>query len=100
MLLSLPDVPLSSTSFGLEDRWLVWSRLRLYPDRLELRGWSLDGRIQRRVWLQEVKRTDHEDGRLLLRLESGTRLRLAVDEAERWADFVASQREIHGDAQA
>lgn len=97
MLPSLPDVPLLSTSFGLEDRWLLWSRLRLYPDRLELRGWAVLGRIRRRIPLQRVERTDHEDGRLLLGLKSGTQLRLAVEEAERWAEFVSTQRAIQSD---
>jgi hypothetical protein len=99
VLLSLPDIPLLSTSFGLEDRWLLWSRLRLYPDRLEFRAWSVRGRIRRRIPLQRLERTEHEEGRLLLWLNSGTQLRLAVEEAERWAEFVSTQRAIHSDPQ-
>ena len=35
------DVPLRTAAFGLEDRWLLWSRARLYADRMELTGWGL-----------------------------------------------------------
>jgi hypothetical protein len=98
VLRSLPDVPLGSTAFGLENRWLLWSRLRLYPDRLELRGWALLGRVRRRIRLGHVHRTDHEEGWLLLRLDGGEQVRLAVDEAEHWAELVSSQREVYRDA--
>jgi hypothetical protein len=94
---ALPDVPLISASFGLEDRWLLWSRVRLYPDRLVLRAWSIRGRLRRQVCLREVEGTDHQDGWLLLDLEGDERMRLAVEEAPRWAEFVASQREIRRD---
>jgi len=92
----MSDVPLLSAPFSLEDRWLLWSRLRLYPDRLELRGWTLTGRLRRHIRLERVERTDH-DGHLLLYLQRGERIRLGVAEARRWAEFVSSQREIHRD---
>jgi hypothetical protein len=93
----MSDVPLLSAPFSLEDRWLLWSRLRLYPDRLELRGWTFTGRLRRHIRLERVKRTDHEDGHLLLYLQRGERIRLVVQEARRWAEFVSSQREIQRD---
>lgn len=97
VILQMSDAPLLSAPFGLEDRWLLWSKLRLYPDRLELRGWTFTGRFRRHIRLERVTRTDHEDGHLLLYLQRGERIRLVVEEARRWAEFVSSQREIQRD---
>jgi hypothetical protein len=91
MLLVLPDVPLRSDAYGLEDRWLLWSRVQLYPDRLELRGWSLVGRHSRDIALGQIEEAVHEEGRLRLALEEGEEVVLRVEEAERWARFIRAQ---------
>jgi len=96
MLLNLPDVPLRSGTFDLEDRCLLWSRLKVYPDRLELVGWSLAGRYERGISLDRIDEADHEERRLRLALENGEEVALIVDEAARWANFIAAQRDVHG----
>lgn len=95
MLLSLPDVPLRSTSFGLGDRWLIWARMRMYPNRLVLVGWSLAGRHRRAIPLDHVAETDYADGRLLLDLRDGERMALRVEEPVRWARLIRAQGNLY-----
>lgn len=97
MLLSLPDVPLLSASFALDDRWLLWSRVRIYPDRLTLTGWSLAGRHRRRIPLSRIDRIRHDEERLRLHLQSDEQVTLVMDEAARWAQFLRSHRSVMGE---
>jgi hypothetical protein len=94
---SLPDVPLRSGSFALEDRWLLWARVQLYPDRLELTGWSLAGWHQREIPLERVAVVDHEDDRLQLGLQSGETVSLLLEDPGRWAEFVRTQDRVRGE---
>jgi hypothetical protein len=94
MLLTLPNVPLRSASFALEDRWLIWARVRMYPDRLVLTAWSLTGRDHRQIPLDQVEETDHEDRCLRIALTDGEQVSLIVDEAARWARFIQAHCEL------
>lgn len=97
MLLSLPDVPLLSGSFALADRWLLWSRAQVYPDRVILAGWSFAGRHRRRIPMERIDHIDHDEGRLRLHLQSGERIALIIEEAARWARFIKVHREVRGE---
>lgn len=94
VLLTLPDIPLRTTSFSVEDRWLLWSRIDLYPDRLELLGWALDGRHHRRIPLEQIEETDYGNQRLLLDLTDDERVALRLEEPARWARFIQTHREV------
>ena len=95
MLLTLPDVPLLSAPFSLDDRWLLWSRIQMYPDRLILAGWSFSGRHRRTIALERIDRVDYGDGRMRLRLESGETVALIMPEAARWAQFIQLQQDVY-----
>jgi hypothetical protein len=91
---SLPDIPLRSDTFAVEDRWLFRGRARLYPDRLELTGWSLAGRRRREIALGRIATIDHEEDRLQITVESGEPVSLLLEEPGRWAQFIRSQRRV------
>jgi len=95
VLLAIPDVPLLSAPFALDDRWLLWSRIQMYPDRLILAGWSFGGRHRRKIALERIDRIDYGNGRLRLRLQNGERVRLIMSEAARWAQFIRLQKDVY-----
>lgn len=96
MTSSLTDVPLRAASFTLEDRWLLWSRVRLYADRVELVGWSLTGRYHRVIPLEHIEEAKHADGDLVLRRAEGPPLRLQLEAPKRWATAIATHRDVRG----
>jgi hypothetical protein len=96
MLLALPDVPLCTTSFDVEDRWLLWARVQLYHDRLVLTGWSLSGRHVRQIPLSQIEETAYGKRRLRLDLEDEEEVTLLIAEAGRWARLIAAQRYVGG----
>lgn len=99
MLLILPDVPLRTGSFALADRWLLWTRVRVYPDRVELVGWSFTGRDHRHIPLDRIAEIDHDGRHLQLQLQDGDGISLLVDEAASWARLIRAQRDVYGDRQ-
>lgn len=72
--------------------------MQMYPDRLELTGWSITGRHRRHIPLDQVEEIDHANGQLLLDLTDGERVSLIVDEAARWASFIQAHRRVRGDS--
>lgn len=94
MLLALPDVPLRTTPFDVEDRWLLGAWMRMYPDRLVLAAWSFTGRLRRAIPLDQIAEVDHTDERLQLDVVEGERVALLVDEPARWARFIQAHRNV------
>jgi hypothetical protein len=96
MLLSLPDVPLRTTSFDVADRWLLWARMRMYPNRLVLVGWSLTGRYRRAISLDQIAAVDHTDDHLRLDVQGEGQVRIGVEEPVRWARLIRAQCNVRG----
>lgn len=94
MLLASQDVVLRVSSFALEDRWLIWSKAKLYADRMELVGWSLTGRYHRVIPLERIEEVETTDDGLLLVLTDRSSLRMGVDAPEQWASAVATHRDV------
>ena len=95
---AFPDVPLRSASFTLEDRWLLWSRARLYTDRMELTGWGLGGRYHRSISLGRIGAVELIEDGLILHLTDGSALRIGIDTPREWADALTTYRDVHGDS--
>lgn len=88
------DIPLRISPFSLNDRWLIWPRMRLYADRLKLTAWFLGGRYRRIVSLSDVSEARVADNRLVLHLEDGSCLRIEVDAPKQWASAIATHRDV------
>ncbi len=95
---TFPDVSLRTAAFGLEDRWLLWSRAQLYTDRLELNGWYLWGRYHRSIPLGRIGEVEPAEDRLLLHLTDGSTLRIEIDAPRSWADTLTIYRDVHSSA--
>lgn len=95
MLLALPDVPLRTAPFSLPDRWLVWSRARLYADRLTLSGWGLGGRYWRRIPLDAIDEIEQRAPHLALHLETGRTVVFTPPEAARWETSIKIHSDLH-----
>ena len=100
MFFTLSNVPLRSISFGLEDRRLLWSRVRVYADRIVMTAWSLAGRHHRELPLSRIEDIAADDGRVYIDLETGERVVLILDDAQRWASFVRDQRNLREHSQS
>lgn len=94
MLLAHQDVALRVSSFALEDKWLFWSRVRLYADRLELVGWSLTGRYRRVIRLEHIEEVDTTGDDLVLEFKDRSFLRMGIDGPEQWASAIEIYRDI------
>ena len=82
-----------SGRFRFRNPALLWARVRLYPDRLELSGWQMRGRYFRRILLQQVLQSDATTAdSLLLWLSDGETVRLRVKEALRWKRAIEQQQ--------
>jgi len=95
VLLALPDVPLRTTPFSLANRWLFWTEIRLYADRLVLSGWGLRGRYWRRIPFEVLRRVEHEKTRLHLHTASGTALSLRMRAPSRWHAAIVTHRAVY-----
>jgi hypothetical protein len=91
---SLSDVPLRTAPFTLEDRWLLWSRARLYADQVELVGWSPTGRYHRVVPLESIEEAEATGGALVLELTEEDAIRIGIDAPEQWAAAIATYRDV------
>ena len=88
-----PRDTLLSGRFRFRNPSLLWARVRLYGDRLELSGWHTRGRYLRRIPLQHVLQVDAPDAdSLILWLSDGKTLRLRVREAPRWKRAIEQQQ--------
>jgi len=89
------DTPVLESAFGLENQWLLWSRLRLYPDRLMLCYWKGLSLRRQCVRLTRVDRVEQPTAdRLRLRLDDDQTLRLHVDSAGEWREMIVAYRDV------
>jgi len=88
------NVSLRTASFALKDRWLLWSRMRLYTDRLELTGWYFWGRYHRSIPLVHVEEVEVTRHHLVLHLADESSLQVAVDAPGQWASAIATHRDV------
>ena len=86
-------------SFHFTQPALLWGRLLLFEDRLELRGWSLRGRYRNVVALRDVEHVDvhpcgdeHADDEVGLWCSGGGLLRLHLRDAIGWKQCVLRQQ--------
>lgn len=87
-----------SGSFRFKNPALLYPRMRLYADRLELSGWQVSGRYVRRLSLQQILQADAPtEETLLLWLADGEMLRLEVANALHWRDAIGGYL-IHGES--
>ena len=90
--LTSPDAVLSGR-FRFRNPSLLWARVRLYPDRLELSGWHMQGRYVRRIPVRQILQADATTfDSLLLWLSDGETIRLRVKEAFRWKQAIEQQQ--------
>lgn len=95
VLLTLIDVPLRTASFSLADRWLVWTKARLYANRLVLTGWGFWTRYRRRIPFEIIERVDHENGHLVVHLQGNRTLRIQMSVARRWHAAIEAHRAVY-----
>jgi hypothetical protein len=93
-LLSPAAVPVLSTRFSFEEPALWFARARLLDDAIELTGWRLTGRYQRRIPLHTIVEIDTPTSDcLLLWFTTGRTLRLHLAaEAARWKQAIETRR--------
>lgn len=83
------------SAFRFMQPTLWWGRAVLYADRVELRGWSLQGRYRRVIALPRIQHIDvlASDG-ISLWCTDGETLRLRLRDAVRWKRQMLRQRAI------
>ena len=89
------DVPLRTAAFGPEARWPLWSRARLYADRMELTGWGLGGRYHRSISLGRIGAVEPIEDGLILHLTDGSALRIEIDTPREWADALTTYHDVY-----
>lgn len=94
VLLARHDVSLRAAAFSLEGRWFLWSRARLYADRVELVGWHLWGRYHRVIPLGSIEEAEATGEALVLKLDEEDTIRIGVDAPEQWASAIATHRDV------
>jgi hypothetical protein len=83
-----------STRFSFEEPALWFARARLLDDAIELTGWRLTGRYQRRIPLHTIVEIDVPTSDcLLLWFTTGRTLRLHLAEAARWKQAIEMRRD-------
>ena len=92
--LSPAAVPVLSARFSFEEPALWFARARLLDDAIELTGWRLTGRYQRRIPLHTIVEIDTPTSDcLLLWFTTGRTLRLYLAEAARWKQAIEMRRD-------
>ena len=80
--------PILSSSFRYDDAPLLFSKARLFEDRIVLTGWGFKGRHKRVIHLNEIKEVDWWFGRaevnFALNLNSGPPVSMYLKGAGNW----------------
>ena len=85
--------PLLASRFRFSGPRLLFARVRLFADRIELSGWHRHGRYRQEIALRQILQADvSREGGLLLWLSNGKTLRLQVPEAQRWKEMIANKQ--------
>ena len=81
-------IPLLSKKFRFADQHVFCGYARFFGDRIDLDGWRLTGRVQRRIPLARVVDIQYhpldETGNLMVMLDDGEEVQLVVEDAHRW----------------
>jgi len=92
--MSPPERVLRTDRFSFNNPPLLFARVRLFADRLELTGWHLWGRYRRDIRLRGILQVDAlEHDRLLLWLASGETVRIRVRQARQWKETIEKQKD-------
>jgi hypothetical protein len=83
-----PSASLRSGRFTFQRPVLLWPRLHLYADRLELTGWRWSGRYRQSIPLVHILQVDTTDGALVVWLMDGRALRLSVADPMGWREAI------------
>ena len=88
-------IELLSTSFRYPARWLFLARARLYFDRIELAGWTLEGKHVTQIYRSEVEQIEWRtmargasSPNVMFHLAGGRQIALRLDEVHRWQDML------------
>lgn len=93
MAFLVSDAALRTGRFRFRHPALLFARVRLYPDRLELTGWHLRGPYRRRIPLRQILQADAmSQDNLLLWLSDGETVRLHLGRAPQWQAAIALQQ--------
>ncbi|NBC17233.1 MAG: hypothetical protein GVY18_07945 [Bacteroidetes bacterium] len=85
------QVVLLSSGFQYTNRRLLFSKARLFPDRIELSGWDFVEKHRQEIPLDTLCRvewhTDEADAPdLILHLKDGDSVSLSLHDADRWRE--------------
>jgi hypothetical protein len=87
------ETPILSAPFQPQDRWLLWPRIRLYVDRLELTQWWGWRSAWREVPLDRLARVEALGPETLrIRPRDHEPLALEIEDARRWARVIRAFR--------
>lgn len=103
------EPPILSAPFQTHDRWLLWPRLQLYVDRIDLTEWWGRRRVWCRLPLDAVARVEARTSTTLVvraheevAREGGASdcvpITIEVDEASRWAQSIRAFRSCIDDS--
>lgn len=83
--MSIPERAQRTDRFSFSNPALLFARLRLFADRLELTGWHLQGRYRRSIRIRHILQADAlANDHLVLWLSSGETVRIQIRRAEQW----------------
>ncbi|SRR5690554_5899183 len=85
-------VMLAASSFRFPERHLLFSKARLYPDRIELSGWDSSGTLRQTIPLEHIKdvrwgeepASDHAE----LHLHDGSKVALVLRNKDLWKQLL------------
>ncbi|MGI9173765.1 MAG: hypothetical protein ACR2GR_00395 [Rhodothermales bacterium] len=88
-------IELLSTSFRYPAKWLFFARARLYFDRIELVGWTLEGKQVTQIQRSNVERIEWDvmargasNPNVVFHLEGDRQIGLCLDQVHRWQDML------------
>ena len=88
-------IELLSTAFRYPAQRLFFARAHLYFDRIELVGWTLEGRQVRQIQRSQVERIEWDvmargasNPNVVFHLADGQQIGLRLDEVHRWQDML------------
>ena len=79
--------------FSFSNPPLLFARVRLFAERLELTGWHMQGRYRRDILIQHILQIDAlGTDSLVLWLSSGETVRIRIRRARQWKEAVEKQQ--------
>lgn len=88
-------VMLAASSFRFPERHLLFSKARLFPDRIELSGWDSNGTHRQTIPLEQVREVkwgeDPSNGRAEFHLHDGSRVALVLRDKDLWRQLLSER---------